>query len=268
MPPFRGLEMSSGLLFDILLRGFLGLLFMELERAEPFTRKIHIDELWLYKNPRTDSYVPTTVLWPLVFVFPIIVICLTFLVTRDRIDFYQATLSVTLTLGLNGVITDVIKLIVGRPRPDYYWRCFPDGAMNTEFDCNGDPALVRDGKKSFPSGHSSFAFASLGFISLYLAGKLHTFTLAGKGQAWKLCIFLIPLGIALSIALSRTCDYHHHWQDITVGSTIGILLTYLCYRHYYPPLDSPVCHKPYSALISQIEIDSIKGSKGEQVKWI
>lgn len=35
----------------------------ELENAEPFTRKIHEDELWLYKNPRTESYVPTTILW-------------------------------------------------------------------------------------------------------------------------------------------------------------------------------------------------------------
>lgn len=38
-------------------------IYSELEKAEPFTRKIHEDELWLYKNPRTDSYVPTTILW-------------------------------------------------------------------------------------------------------------------------------------------------------------------------------------------------------------
>lgn len=37
--------------------------FRELEKAEPFTRTIHEDELWLYRNPRTDSFVPTTVLW-------------------------------------------------------------------------------------------------------------------------------------------------------------------------------------------------------------
>ncbi|XP_012264283.2 phospholipid phosphatase 5 [Athalia rosae] len=268
MPMLRGLEVSGGLSFDILLRGVLALLFMELERADPFTRKIHVDELWLYKNPRTDSYVPTTILWPLVFVFPIIVICFTFLVTKDRIDFCQAILSVTLALGLNGLVTDVIKLIVGRPRPDFYWRCFPDGVGNAEFECSGDVASVRDGRKSFPSGHSSFAFASLGFISLYLAGKLHTFGLAGKGQSWKLCIFLIPLIIALSIALSRTCDYHHHWQDITVGSGIGISLTYMCYRHYYPPLDSQVCHQPYHALNSKMEIEITRTSKDEQIKWI
>jgi len=39
------------------------MVFRELEKAEPFTRKIHEDELWLYRNPRTDSFVPTTVLW-------------------------------------------------------------------------------------------------------------------------------------------------------------------------------------------------------------
>lgn len=39
------------------------MVFRELEKAEPFTRKIHEDELWLYRNPRTESFVPTTILW-------------------------------------------------------------------------------------------------------------------------------------------------------------------------------------------------------------
>ena len=35
----------------------------QLEHVEPFTRKIHESELWLYKNPRVESYVSATVLW-------------------------------------------------------------------------------------------------------------------------------------------------------------------------------------------------------------
>lgn len=136
------------------------------------------------------------------------------------------------------------------------------------------------------------AFASFGFIALYLAGKLHTFSLAGKGQSWRLCIFFLPLCFALTIALSRTCDYHHHWQgkrltveitttrscycfmytrfisDVVAGSVIGYCLTYICYRHYYPPLDSSYCDRPYVALASQIQSSNAKSNKNEQIKWI
>lgn len=69
-----------------------------------------------------------------------------------------------------------------------------------------------DARKSFPSGHSSFAFACMVFVSLYLSGRLHVFNQNGRGQAWRILLVITPIVVAALIAVSRTCDYHHHWE--------------------------------------------------------
>lgn len=85
----------------------------------------------------------------------------------------------------------------------------------------------------------------MGFLSWYLIGKFQIFNENGRGQSWRLILSITPLITALIIALSRTCDYHHHWQDVVVGSLIGLGISYLCYRQYYPQLASTQCNRSY-----------------------
>lgn len=82
-------------------------------------------------------------------------------------------------------------------------------------------------------------------------GKFHVFGEYSRGQSWRLIISIAPAFAALLIAVSRTCDYHHHWQDVTVGSTFGVVISFLCYRLYYPSFSSKVSHRSYVELLAR-----------------
>ena len=110
---------------------------------------------------------------------------------------------------------------------------------------------MKDGFRSFPSGHSSCksvlevlpslvpsslifiaSWGGLFYLSLYLAGKLHI--LDNRGEVWKTFLILTPtLGAAL-ITISRIEDARHHPFDVITGSMLGALCAYVAYRQYFP----------------------------------
>lgn len=66
------------------------------------------------------------------------------------------------------------------------------------------------------------SFAGLGFLSLYLSGKIKVFD--REGHVAKLCIVILPLLAASLVGISRVDDYWHHWQDVFAGGLIGLLI--------------------------------------------
>lgn len=168
---------------------------------------------------------------------------------RDTRDFHQAVLGLLTAVAVTAVFTDAIKDGVGRARPDFFSRCFPDG--NDQYGpppfyevlCHGDPASIREGHKSFPSGHSSWSFAGLGYLSFYLAGKLAFFD--RRGYSSRILIVFLPLLVAAMVAVSRVSDYLHHWQDVTVGGLMGLSIAYFSYKQHFPDFSDKMAGYPF-----------------------
>ncbi|OIW02660.1 hypothetical protein TanjilG_29436 [Lupinus angustifolius] len=157
-------------------------------------------------------------------VIPIFIFVAFYLVRKDIYDLHHAILGLMFASLITGVITDSIKDAVGRPRPNFFLRCFPDKIPVFDVDtgdvlCSGDAKVIKEGYKSFPSGHTSWSFAGLGFLTWYLSGKVRVFD--RRGHIAKLCISLFPLLIASLVGVSRVDDYWHHWTDVFAGGLIG-----------------------------------------------
>lgn len=142
-------------------------------------------------------------------------------------------LGLAISLMLTLFITDLIKNGVGRPRPDLIARCKPKkgtpahGLVTWEVCTETDHHTLHDGFRSFPSGHSSFSWSGLGYLSLFLFGQLRA--LRPGGDMARFVIAALPALGALLITISRTEDYRHDVYDVSVGSLIGMTVTYYCY---------------------------------------
>ncbi|XP_028170849.1 phospholipid phosphatase 5-like [Ostrinia furnacalis] len=233
------------LLTEVAIRVFLILIVCLMQvNVKPHLHHITESEFQNYMKPRKDSFVPPWMMVVIIVFVPLILLSLPYLLTRNYEDTAQALLAWTLALTINAIVTESTKLLVGRPRPDFYFRCFPTGTVTVGFHCTGNVRDVMEGRKSFPSGHSSFAFCSMGFLSIWLCGRLRVLSWC-RGESLRVVVCLLPLVLASAVAVSRCCDNHHHWEDVLVGSALGFFSSYVCYRQYYNPLDSELSGYPY-----------------------
>ncbi|KAH8587128.1 phosphatidic acid phosphatase type 2/haloperoxidase [Bisporella sp. PMI_857] len=181
---------------------------------------------------------------------PLLALALSLVVLRaDMHKFHVTILGFFIALALSSFITDVIKNAVGRPRPDLISRCKPalgtpeNKLVTIEVCTETDHHTLHDGWRSFPSGHSSFAFAGLGYLALFFSGQLHVFR--PRTDLGKVLLALAPLLGAAMIAISRCEDYRHDVYDVTCGSILGMSVTYFSYRRYFPRLHSSKCDEPF-----------------------
>ncbi|KAH7278923.1 hypothetical protein KP509_38G064500 [Ceratopteris richardii] len=222
-----------------------------LNLIEPFHRFVGEPMINDYMYPLKSNTIPFQTVPAIAIGIPLVVFIAYFLYTKDITDLHHAVLGVLFSVLITAVITDAIKDAVGRPRPDFFWRCFPDGVasynnVTKEVICTGLHSVIKEGHKSFPSGHTSWSFAGLGFLSWYLAGKLELFN--RRGHVAKLAVVFTPLLAALLVGLSRVDDYWHHWNDVFGGAIIGLLMSSLCYHHLFPSVLNENCVGPHNHL--------------------
>ncbi|KKF92965.1 Diacylglycerol pyrophosphate phosphatase 1 [Ceratocystis platani] len=142
--------------------------------------------------------------------FVIFIVCLVFvpgrtvpkgtpknLIWRRKLwEMHIGFLGMALSLFLGWFVTNGLKNLEGRPRPDLLARCQPDlknvakyyvggyrlpntsnstylpgHLVSADICTNKDHEVLDDGFRSFPSGHASSAAAGLIYLSLFLASK-------------------------------------------------------------------------------------------------
>ncbi|XP_017240635.1 lipid phosphate phosphatase 2 [Daucus carota subsp. sativus] len=225
-------------LHDWLMLLVLGVIVWMLNAVEPFHRYLSEEMLSPeIKYPFKDDTVPMFVVPVYAVLIPCIIFITFYTSRRDVYDVHYAIMGILYSVLITAVVTDAIKDAVGRPRPNFFFRCFPDGKQVFQTDgdvmcTNLETKVIKEGYKSFPSGHTSWSFAGLGFLAWYLCGKIKVFN--GEGYAAKLCIVVLPYLAAALVGISRVDDYWHHWTDVFAGALIGSMVSALCYLQFFP----------------------------------
>jgi diacylglycerol diphosphate phosphatase/phosphatidate phosphatase len=173
-------------------------------------------------------------------------------IRRSLYDMHQAYLGLSIALTSTTFFVRLFKIFIGRPRPDFIARCQPPmdatdpplGLSTIDICTQTNLGLLYNGMMSFPSGHSAYAFAGMSFLAFYLAGKLQVFD--RRGFVFKPLVCILPLISASLVAISRLTDYRHHWEDVLVGSLLGMMFAYFAYHMYYPSLTHQYSMNPFA----------------------
>ena len=217
-----------------------------LEVATPNQKYIQEDLLWRYSYPHGENTVPTVVVPLIAFFVPLACMALVPKRLNPNMRRERAIGGLCASVGMTWLVTSGMKNVIGGIRPDFVDRCWPEGNKVWTApgvpNCSGDDDSVQQGRRSFPSGHTSMSFSGFVYCSLYLAAWLRVGRpdrAVGRWEGvWKLAVALAPTVLAAFVGLTRIRDYWHHWEDVLVGAALGTGFAYLSWWHKKPYVDN------------------------------
>lgn len=220
--------------------------FVVAEHAKPFFRQFSLDDptiqhpFAVHERVSGIACILISAIVPTVVILGIVLVkTRNFRLSNDQLHLIQVSiLGLLLSLAISGTVTDILKNWIARPRPDFLARCGPkEGTPVNQLvgvDVCTSPlgiAVLIDGMRSTPSGHSSISFAGMLYLTLWLYGQTQVFV---KRQPIYLTLACsLPLLLSSYIALSRTQDYRHHFMDIVLGTTLGVFMSATVYHRYF-----------------------------------
>lgn len=138
------------------------------------------------------------------------------------------------------LFTGIGKVTLGRMRPHFMQRCQPNVDCSLEvnekkyigeYNCTNPHLAPRDFSyitTSWPSGHAAIMFYSMLYVIIYLNRVIPIIFRSNKQAVRRnfdplllYAIFVLMIGLANYIALTRISDYHHHPFDVFCGAIIG-----------------------------------------------
>jgi diacylglycerol diphosphate phosphatase/phosphatidate phosphatase len=154
-------------------------------------------------------------------------------------DVHHGWLTALEALAIAIVFKNWANLYAGRPRPHFL------AVLATD-----DPARLRIARLAYPSGHAAYSMTGLAVVTLHLWGRLGTFSSrpqsAARGSFGVFVLTLLPLSVAVFVAVSRTVDYKHDFSDINAGMGLGLLSAAACYHLNFHSLASARAGAPFS----------------------
>ncbi|XP_072531312.1 phosphatidic acid phosphatase type 2D [Salminus brasiliensis] len=127
-------------------------------------------------------------------------------------------------------LTNMAKLSVGRLRPNFLSVCnvtyvalgCTPGNYVSDVACRSSGKEEEEARKSFFSGHASFAMYTMLYLAFYLQARL---SWRGARLLRPLIQFLLVM-LAVYTGLTRISDYRHHPTDVLTGFLQGALTAY------------------------------------------
>lgn len=222
-------------------------------RLQPFQRQFYINDLTISHPFAETERVSNNQLFLYAAGIPLgVIAALSLLITKPKHKFYVTYVSlmgVCIAVLSASVVTDVLKNSFGRHRPDFLARCVPRPDAPTDVMVVAadvctlqNTALLMDGFRTTPLGHSSISFAGLLYLLLWLLGQLTV--VRPQAGAWRWAVAFLPTLGAVMIALSRTEDYRHHFVDVFVGLCLGAAIAVWLYFRLFPAISAFHCYQP------------------------